>query len=277
MKRAVALLISVILFISMLVLGVVSRMQAQQNQQGQQQPCTLATLQETYGFSFTGFQQLIQTTPPVFATTASFPSAVVGIATFNGAGFFSAEATASNNGTISSMTASGAYTVNPDCTGSTTIMSEGFTSTANILIVDNGKEIQFIMTNTGAVQTGVAIKAASGCTLASLQGTYGTLASGFFQFGATTASHPFAQIGNVSSDGAGHATGQFTFSDNGNIITNPAQMFTYTVNPDCTGSVPAPPPNSGSVLNFVIVAQGHEFLAIQTVDGTVVSAIGIKQ
>ena len=156
MKRAITMLISVILFVSMLVLGVVSKMQAQDTQ-GQQ--CSLSTLQGAYGFSFSGFQQLVQTTPPVFATTASFPSVSVGTVTFNGAGLFSAVATSSNNGTISpTMTASGAYTVNPDCTGSTTLMSGGFTSTANIVIVHAGSEILFIITNTGAVQSGIAIK-----------------------------------------------------------------------------------------------------------------------
>lgn len=278
MRRTFVLLASIVLFISMLVLGVASQMQAQ-NTQGQQ--CSLATLQGPYGAITTGFFQGTLTSPPIFGT-ASRPFVSVGTVTFDGAGGIlpGGEFTASDNGSIGSFSVTGGtYKVNSDCTGSAITLSPSGVGMADLAIVDNGKKILILDTTPGSVQSGFATKIdVQPCSLATLHGTYGTIATGFFQFGATVASQPFAQIGNATADGAGHIDiGQFMFSDNGNISSQPPiPGLTYTVNPDCTGTItfsPSTPP----VISFVIVAHGDKILSIQTLPGTVVGSIGIRQ
>lgn len=130
----------------------------------------------------------------------------------------------------------GTYSVNPDCTGSSTIGG----STSDLVIVDNGKKVLALVTNLGSVQSGIAARInVLPCSLATLQGTYGVLANGFLQFGATVATQPLAQIGNITADGAGNVVGQFTFSANGNIVSQ-SIVATYTVASDCTGTFTAP-------------------------------------
>jgi hypothetical protein len=153
MKRTITLLISVMLFVSMVVLGVASKMQAQ-NQKTQGQQCSLATLQGTYGDLTTGFFQ--GSPPPTFATPASHPFASLRIATADGAGHLAAaEVAASDNGSIRgpSQTVMGTYTVNSDCTGSATVGGE----TTDLVIVDKGKKILSLSTLPGSVQSGMPL------------------------------------------------------------------------------------------------------------------------
>lgn len=71
------------------------------------QQCSLARTAGTYGVSDTG-------------TVAGIgPRAVVGLITFDHAGNASAVVTANLNGSVSQTTLTGTYTVNPDCTGTT--------------------------------------------------------------------------------------------------------------------------------------------------------------
>jgi len=58
-------------------------------------------------------------------------------------------------GFFSTGTFTGSYTVNDDCTGTTTTtFPNGFVVTGNIVIVDNGKEILMVISNQGEVGTG---------------------------------------------------------------------------------------------------------------------------
>lgn len=160
MKRTVASLVLAVLFVSMLVLGVASKMQAQ-NTQGQ---CSAASLNGTYGILSTGF---FQGTPPTnivpTAPAASNPFAQVGTISFNGVGGAVGHFTFSFNGMISGTppgtpdTEFASYTVNPDCTGTVTVTGTGAGS-ANIVIVAQGKEVFVMLTNMGQVATGIAIR-----------------------------------------------------------------------------------------------------------------------
>jgi hypothetical protein len=67
----------------------------------------------------------------------------------------------------------------------------------------------------------------------------------------------------MTFDGAGNASGNFTFSLNGQIATSP-YTSTYTVNPDCTGSATGTPPSGGDNVTFVIVGGGAEVFAVDT-------------
>ncbi len=156
MRRTLVSLITVILFAAALILSAVSRMHAQQGQQGQ--ACTVATLNGSYGIISTGFQQN-------FATTAQNPGASVGTVSFDGAGHAIAKFTSSFNGSISPPASApwstapqtANYTVAPDCTGTATVTSAGG-GTASFVIVDQGKEVLVIQTNDGQVITAIVIK-----------------------------------------------------------------------------------------------------------------------
>ncbi len=260
MKRATALLASVILLVSMLVLGVGSTTQAQAR-------CSLASFRGAYGILVTGFFQQ-QGGPPV----ASNPYAAVGLVTADGVGGFSGTITESSNGNIQSNTFTGTYAVNPDCTGSLFVPGP-HGGTVNLVIVARGSQLLFFGTEPGSVQSGIGIKQGeSRCSLSSFQGTYGIRATGFFQpDGTVFASYPSAAVGTLTADGMGGVSGIIAESDNGTI-----QSFTlagtYTVNPDCTGSLLVPGPY-GVTANFVIVARGSQALLITTLPERVQTAV----
>src|SRR4051794_21667231 len=99
-----------VVFASMFALGVVSSAHA-----GEHKGCSNATLRGSYGFTSTG--TLLALPPPLAG-----PFAEVGRQTFDGKGNTDATATASANGNIAKLTLQGTYAVNPDCTGSMTLL-----------------------------------------------------------------------------------------------------------------------------------------------------------
>lgn len=81
------------------------------------------------------------------------------VATFDGMGNLSGRQTASVNGTIINVEGTGTYQVNPDGTGSVTINIPGLPDVhANLVILDSGREIATIETNSGAVVVGTLKK-----------------------------------------------------------------------------------------------------------------------
>jgi hypothetical protein len=70
------------------------------------------------------------------------------------------------------------------------------------------------------------------CTNATLTGNYGFTFSGFQFRGNKGASLPWQGVGLMTFDGAGNASGNFTFSLNGQITAGAPYSGTYTVNPD---------------------------------------------
>jgi hypothetical protein len=131
MKRAITSAVFVISFVSLLVLGLVSRVQAEQ--------CSNASLKGTYGLSCEG-------------TVGGLPIAVIGVFTADGNGNGSEVETISFNGEISQgVPFTVTYTVNADCTGS--FVSTGFGSVFHndFVIDDNKKEFRLIGTDPGVV------------------------------------------------------------------------------------------------------------------------------
>jgi hypothetical protein len=107
--------------------------------------CSNASLKGTFSHMATGFV----TAPPAMAG----PFAGVGTDTFDGHGGITGAATLSINGNIVPLTETGTYKVNPDCTGTYTVTSEGGTTIASFVITDGGNEIQAICTDPGIVLT----------------------------------------------------------------------------------------------------------------------------
>ena len=112
--------------------------------------CSNASLKGAFAYTVTGF---IVAPPP-----EAGPFASVGTQTFDGNGGTTAAATVSQNGNIVAVTLNGTYTVNPDCTGTFTVLISPVGITAHVFFVidNNGTEFQAIQTDPGVVVTGIA-------------------------------------------------------------------------------------------------------------------------
>jgi hypothetical protein len=103
------------------------------------------------------------------------------------------------------------------------------------------------------------------CSDASLQGSFGFTSSGTLNALPPPSAGPFGEIGRQAFDGQGNTDGTATLSTNGNIHRVTWQG-TYTVNPDCTGSMTlfVSPLGVTVPLDFVIDDDGTELRAITT-------------
>ncbi len=95
------------------------------------------------------------------------------------------------------------------------------------------------------------------CSNAMLSGGYGSTV-GMFVLPAGT---PRAVLLRFTFDGKGNFTNTLTMNDNGTVI-HASDFGTYTVNPDCTGTVYT---NGGTkTVEIVVVDGGNEFYSIRT-------------
>ena len=104
------------------------------------------------------------------------------------------------------------------------------------------------------------------CSNATLRGSFGLHATGI------RSGSPVAAVGKVTFDGQGNVQSNTTRSLNG-VISRVAEVGTYTVNPDCTGSMFF----TGGEIDFVIVDDGAELRAIAATPGTVTTQILRRQ
>jgi hypothetical protein len=105
--------------------------------------CSQATLNGTYSLSGNG-------------TMGGVGVATRGKVTYDGHGNGQATFTQSTGGFVQKYVAvPGVYTVNPDCTGSKTFNG---TTTYDFVVTPDGREITWIITNSGAVFTGNAVR-----------------------------------------------------------------------------------------------------------------------
>jgi hypothetical protein len=101
--------------------------------------CSNASLKGTFAFRGTGSHML---------PDGVHLLDVVFVQTFDGNGALTATGVQSDNGKILQVTQTGTYTVNPDCTGTETVMlSLGFTVHFFFVIVDSGNELTVISTD----------------------------------------------------------------------------------------------------------------------------------
>lgn len=108
-----------------------------------------------------------------------------------------------------------------------------------------------------------------GCSIATLNGTYG-----FFRMGVVPAG-PLAAVGIAAFDGHGFSTALQTTRRNGvttsDLFTTPAAPGTYEVDPDCAGGGFSP---DGSVfVHFVIVDGGNEIFILSLTDANSVYGV----
>lgn len=105
--------------------------------------CSLATLHGRYGFSADGW---------LLAPFAPFAEA--GVVSSDGNGNSSGSYTINAGGSTTTLNFSGTYTVARDCTGTTTTTSsDGSVAHLTFVIVDHGKQVRAVGTDSGAVYT----------------------------------------------------------------------------------------------------------------------------
>jgi hypothetical protein len=111
--------------------------------------CTNASIKGTYAFKGTGSH---------FPPTGVSLLDVLFAQTFDGNGAITATGLQSDNGNILQATQTGTYTVNPDCTGTYTVLLSplGFTVHFFFVIVDSGSELTVISMDPHTVISGTA-------------------------------------------------------------------------------------------------------------------------
>ncbi|MGA7295635.1 MAG: hypothetical protein WBW53_21700 [Terriglobales bacterium] len=195
--------------------------------------------------------------------------AVVGQAIADGQGNLHGSFTMSLNGTVSTGTFTGTYSISKNCTGSFTLQNEDFsTADYNIVLDDSHKGFQMLQTDSGTAQPGFGL--AQGTVTCGLTGKKLTLATNLL--GTLTASSDVdAIVGQVELDGKGNISGTEAFSVAGAISTA-SVTGTYTENADCTGTAQITPAGSATTnFNTVVVNEGKELLLIETDGNTVVA------
>jgi hypothetical protein len=113
------------------------------------------------------------------------------------------------------------------------------------------------------------------CSNATLRGSFGYTSTGTLldSYVPPPFAGPFGEVGRQTFDGKGHTDATATTSSNGNIAKVTIEG-TYTVNPDCTGSMTlnVSPFDSTVHADFVIGDDGAELRAIVSDSGGVIES-----
>jgi hypothetical protein len=122
-----------------------------------------------------------------------------------------------------------------------------------------------------------AVYAQSGCSVATLNGHYAFTQPGWAGAGQGN-QLPFFNVGVVAFDGTtGTVSASFTGVSHG-VVSTETDAGTYTVNPDCTGSISfTTGPGAGVTFNTVIIGRGAELFGINTSAGFTSSLDAKKQ
>lgn len=116
-----------------------------------------------------------------------------------------------------------------------------------------------------------------GCSNSMLNGAYAYTSTGSIASPPIVAG-PFVEVGVQDFDGKGDTTATATLSQNGNIL-QVSITGTYTLNPDCTGTMTLQVAPIGVTVHvyFALDSNGSAFQAIETDAGLVITRAGKKQ
>ena len=188
--------------------------------------CSVATLKGTYG----GLEEgtiLLDFGPPF--PPAPFQGIVVGSVTYDGAGNLSINYMANFGGLSLPGTATGTYTVNPDCTYTDEVPATDAHRVGVISGEGMSQELHVMFTDFWVVGSGIRKKTPPGkCSSATLKGAYALLGQG-----TAPGPVPLAHTGMAFADGKGNLSGSDEQNIAGTIIPT-TFTGTYLVNPDCT-------------------------------------------
>ncbi|HEY4845103.1 MAG TPA: hypothetical protein VII89_05365 [Candidatus Dormibacteraeota bacterium] len=227
--------------------------------------CGVRSLHGAYGYAFQG-----QVIPP---GTTEFDTAIAGRIVFDAHGGLSGSEWDSANGFQETLTFTGSYSIQPDCTGTAALVnSNGRTDHITLGLIEGGQEFNFTVTDPGVVITGQPSRLGiSRCTDRSLSGVFNATASGSDFTPAGVENGDDSLFFSIHFDGHGHESGSATLNINGFSFPD-TFTGTYHVNPDCTGSATNTFASSGSdAVNFVIVEQGNEVKFFNAQPGIVFS------
>src|ERR1700674_4014798 len=214
--------------------------------------CGPHALRGGYGFAFQG-----QVIPP---GAAELDIAGAGRIVFDAQGGLSGNEWASTNGLQETLTFTGSYSVQADCTGTAAIVnSNGRTDHITLGLLEGGQEFTFTATDPGVVLTGKSSRQGiSQCSDRSLSGAFNAAESGSDFSPAGVEQGDDSLFFTQHFDGHGKSFGSDTLSLNGFSFPD---TFTgvYHVNPDCTGSASNTFNSGGSDhVNFVLVADANQ-------------------
>ena len=109
-------------------------------------------------------------------------------------------------------------------------------------------------------------RAQSGCSVASLKGSYSLAISGFF-YDADGFQGVYSAAGLAVADGAGGVTGTETVNLDGTPSRGRQFTGTYTVNTDCTGSISLSDKTANVITNMdLVIANGGKDVALVDYD-----------
>jgi hypothetical protein len=195
--------------------------------------------------------------------------AELGMLVANGQGSVSGKSNASTGGTLQSLTFSGTYAVQANCTGTMNVIINSQASEAlTFQIVEGGQQAVEAFSSSGGVVVGRAYRAASQCGNQSLSGTYGWLLSGEAKSGGTT--YGFSDAGQGTFDG----NGGLTFASSANFGAGASQISgtgTYAVASDCSGIMQATDQDGTANYTIAATADNGLVLFLETDTGTSVS------
>ena len=225
--------------------------------------CGLRSLNGAYGFAFQG-----QVVPP---EVVELDIAGAGRIVFDAHGGLSGKEWDSTNGLQETLTFTGSYSVQPDCTGTASLVnSNGRTDHIKFGLVKGGEGFHFTVTDPGVVLTGRTTRQGiSHCTNRSLSGVFTAAESGSDFNPAGVEQGDDSLFFTIRFDGRGNESGSSTTSLNGFSFSD-TFTGTYHVNPDCTASASNTFNSGGSDhVNFVLVERGDQIKFISADPGVV--------
>ncbi len=232
--------------------------------------CTDAVFKGTYYFLLNG--SLIPGSLPV-------PYGSLGKAIADGQGGISGSAVTTVNGTSGNFTLTGTYSIAQNCTGTASLTATSATTTpttvtVNLQFVDNGQSAVFAFSTQGQVIAGRGYQATSTgttqCTNASVNGSYGYLFAGLLS------GKPYAEEGQVTSDGNGGLSASSVVNLNGSLTPVPAHG-TYTIGSDCSGTAQLINQFGTHNFSFAAVQDGLKLVFSEIDSGAVISGYADPQ
>ena len=227
--------------------------------------CTNSTLNGTFFYLIGG---------TVVSAGQAVPYDELGKLVMDGAGGVVGQSTANLNGSVTTDTLTGTYSVQAECTGSITfVVKSQPTPPATFQIVDGGQGFVIAFSTSNAVVVGRGYsrtqKAGAGqCATGSLSGSYGYLLTGVASL--TGSNLTFAETGTVTSDGNGNLSA-IAITNFGGAVSNVTGQGPYSIGSDCSGT--AHITNSNGTANYAValVEDGQSLLFLETDAGMTVA------
>jgi hypothetical protein len=220
--------------------------------------CDATTIAGNYGFRLNSLFAPTMTVPAFFPIGSFVPGDAVGRIVFDPGTAaipptISGSAAGNSGGILKISAFTGTYSVNPDCTGTVhRVFADGEVRDYEIAVVQGGAEIEFANTSASplpVVGGGVAKRAPATCDATTIKGSYGLRLNQLFTtpffpeppsaFLHLDAFEPGALVGQIVFDSTNppSISGFRAGNTGGHPLSSTAFIGTYSVSPDCTGTV----------------------------------------